>query len=148
MLVYIANNLIEIPEIVVIPERGSNFWFNDFDLTDLDTIRYQPMSDQIIIQQLRNETRAALARSAAGPTEERLENYIVRHLISLDQIDYDRDAELLYKLAEQVTERLKAYLPDNSEQENVALHRGKDLAEFIFRQMMQHYEESTTRFQA
>lgn len=144
----LIENMIEIPEIVVIPSREVNFFFDDFDLTGLDAIRYQPLSDKILIRQLRNDSQKELARSMEGLREEIIENYIITHLIDYDQIDYESQSELLYKLAGQIIEHLRQYLPDEDAVENVALSRGKDLAKMIFQQMMQHYRETPTEYKA
>ena len=42
--------------------------------------------------------------------EPRLEDYLIRHLIDHDQIDYDDHADLLYKLAGQMVARLRSYI--------------------------------------
>lgn len=97
----IADNSIEIPEIVVLPSREVNFWFDDFDLANLDAIRFQPSSDTILIRNLRTDTQRELARSQDGPRETRVENYIIRHLMDFPEVDYDSQADLLYKLAGQ-----------------------------------------------
>ena len=64
---------IEIPEIVVIPTREVTFGFHDFDLTGLESIARQPISDEIMVQRLRDEARTlscaarrGRARGAAG----------------------------------------------------------------------------------
>ena len=57
----IARNTIEIPEIVVIPSREVNFWFEDFDLTGFDPIRFQPLPDKMLIRTLRDDTQRELA---------------------------------------------------------------------------------------
>lgn len=144
----IAENTIEIPEIVVIPSREVNFWFEDFDLTGLDSIRYQPISDRIRIRNLRDQSQRELARSVSGPKEDRVENYIVKHLIDMDQIDYDSQADLLYKLAGQMVTHLRSYLDSEEDVENVALAHGRTLAQFIFDQMKTHYRETPTDYRA
>ncbi|POO48433.1 hypothetical protein CPJ18_26280 [Agrobacterium rosae] len=89
----IAENTIEIPEIVVIPSREVNFWFEDFDLSNLSSVRHQPISDRIRIRNLRDQSQRELARSVSAPKEARIENYIVKHLIDMDQVDYDMDRD-------------------------------------------------------
>jgi type III restriction enzyme len=49
---------------------------------------------------------------------------------------------LLYKLAGQVVARVKSYLANDAEVENVLLRHGRQLADFIFAQMMNHYRET------
>jgi len=144
----IAENTIEIPEIVVLPSREVNFWFEDFDLTGHQSIRYQPISDKIRIRNLRDDTQRDLARSVTGPKEGRVENYIVKHLIDMDQVDYDTQADLLYKLAGQMVTHLRTYLESEEDVENVALAHGKTLAQFIFDQMKTHYRETPADYRA
>jgi type III restriction enzyme len=144
----VAENMIEIPEIVVIPTRAVNFWFDEFELTGLETIRFQPLSDRILIRNLREETQRELARSASGPREALIENYIVKHLIDYDQVDYDAHSDLLYTLAGRMIVHLRSYLGNDNDVENVALAHGKVLAGFIFEQMMQHYHETPADYQA
>lgn len=144
----IAENSIEIPEIIVLPSREVNFWFDDFDLEKLDGIRFRPSSDTILIRNLRTDVQRELARSQDGPRETRVENYLIRHLIDFPEIDYDSQADLLYKLAEQMIEHLRSYLPTEEEVEAVALEQGKSLARFIFDQMKAHYRETPVEYRA
>ena len=138
---------IEIPEIVILPTREVTFGFNDFDLTGLESIARQPVSDQIMVQKLRDESRMTLARSVEGVREERLENYLVRYLMDRSEVDYDSQSELLFKLASQMVIRLREYLNDE-DVENVLLVHGQDLSRFIFEQMKLHYWETPTDYQA
>ena len=144
----IADNSIEIPEIIVLPSREVNFWFDDFDLEKLDGIRFRPSSDTILIRNLRTDVQRELARSQDGPRERRVENYLIRYLIDFPEIDYDSQADLLYKLAEQMIEHLRTYLPTEDEVEAVALEQGKSLARFIFDQMKARYRETPVEYRA
>ncbi len=144
----VADNTIEIPQIVVLPTSDVTFSFRDFDLVDLDSIAPQPLSDEIFVEQMRTGQRQTIARNMAFVREERLEDYLVVHLIGLEQVDYDTYSGLLYKLAGQMVARLRAYLPDDHAVENVLINQGKTLAQFIFRQMMRHYQETPTRYRA
>ncbi|WP_421789873.1 DEAD/DEAH box helicase [Hyphobacterium sp.] len=144
----IIKHTIEIPEIVVIPTRDVTFGFNDFDLSGLADKRWQPIGDSILIRNIRTETQRSLARNIDGPTEERLENYLVRYLIEHDEVDYDTQADLLYKLAGQMIDHLRSYLDDEDDVENVALGHGKAIADLIFQQMKEHYWETPTDYRA
>jgi type III restriction enzyme len=139
---------IEIPEIVVIPTQEVTFGFHDFDLTGLDAVAQQPISDEIMVQRLRDEARSYLARRAEGAREERPENYLVRHLMDMPEVDYDSQSELLFKLSGQMVQRLQTYLLTEDDIENVLLVHGKDLARFLFEQMKQHYWETPTDYRA
>lgn len=144
----IVELTIEIPEIVVLPTTDVTFGFHDFDLQGLETIARQPIADEIMVQRLRDETRTYLARSIEGAREERPENYIVRHLMDMPEVDYDSQSELLFKLSGQMVARLRSYLSSDEDVENVLLVHGKDLARFIFEQMKQHYWETPTDYRA
>jgi type III restriction enzyme len=144
----LVMHTISIPEIVVLPTSEVNFGFHDFDLSNLETIARQPLSDRIMVQRLRDESRAFLARTAEGVKEDRPENYIVRHLMDLPQVDYETQSELLFKLSGQVVKRLESYLATPEDVENVLIVHGKDLARFIFGQMQNHYWETATDYRA
>jgi len=138
----VAEGTISIPQIVVIPKRQVTFQFGDFDLTNLETINVRPIDDGLVIQNLRTEARIYLAKAIDDPRESRAEDYVVGKLIERDEIDYDAHADLLYKLASQVVARLHSYLASDSEVENALLYHGRQLADFVFAQMMQHYRET------
>jgi type III restriction enzyme len=144
----IADNTIEIPEIIVLPSREVNFWFDDFDLEGLDGIRFRPSSDTILIRNLRDDSQRELARSNAGPQEKRPEDYLIRHLIDYPEIDYDSHADKLYKWAGQVVARLRAYLATEEEVEAVAVEHGQALSRFVFEQMRRHYRETPVEYRA
>lgn len=140
--VTVADRTISIPQVVVLPKRQVTFTFEDFDLADLSAINMRPIEDGIIIEDLRTQARVYLARAADGPRESRAEDYLLRYLIERNEIDYDAHAALLYKLAGQVVARVKSYLANDAEVENVLLRHGRQLADFIFAQMMNHYRET------
>jgi type III restriction enzyme len=144
----LADNTIEIPQIVVIPTSEVSFSFRDFDLVGLDALAPQPMSDEIVVQQMRTGQRLAIERNLAAAREPRLEDYLVTHLIDHEQVDYAANADLLYKLSGQMLGRLRDYLSDEADVENVLVQQGKTLATFIFNQMMRHYQETPTRYRA
>ncbi|MBA3912391.1 MAG: DEAD/DEAH box helicase family protein [Acidobacteriales bacterium] len=138
----VADRTISIPQIVVLPKRQINFHFNDFELKDLATINVRPIDDGLVIQTIRTEVRQYLAKSIDDPREERPEDYLVRYLIERNEVDYDAHADLLYRLAGQVVARLRSYLETDAEVDNALLRHGRQLADFIFAQMMQHYQET------
>lgn len=140
--VTVADRTISIPQIVVLPKKQITFTFENFDLENLSTINMRPIEDGLIIEDLRTQARVYLMRTLDDPREARPEDYLVRYLIERNEIDYDAHAGLLYKLAGQVVARVKSYLADDAEMENVLLRQGRQLADFIFAQMMNHYRET------
>lgn len=146
----VVEGSIEIPQIVILPDsREVSFGYRDFDLEGLDRIAVRPMSDEIMIEELRTQERRFISRNLTETREARLEDYLVRHLIDYDPIDYDSHADLLYKLAGQMVAHLRSYLKDDAEVENVLLSQGKSLlVPFIFDQMKRHYWETPTNYKA
>ncbi|WP_133130218.1 DEAD/DEAH box helicase [Legionella yabuuchiae] len=144
----IAEYTIDIPNIVLIPTRNISYGFANFDLEGIERINYQPVSQEILMKYLRTNKSSILARDdAVNEKEPLLENYIVRVLIDNDLIDYDEHADLLYKLAGQVVSRLKSYLKDESDIENVLKYHQEKICNFIMTQLMQHYWETPTDYQ-
>ncbi|CUW39881.1 putative Type III restriction enzyme, res subunit [Magnetospirillum sp. XM-1] len=138
----VTERTMSIPQIVVIPKRQVTFHFRDFDLNELGSINHRPLDDGLVIQTLRTEVKTYLAKTVDDPREERMEDYLVRHLIDRNEVDYDSHADLLYKLAGQLVHRVRSYLTTDAEVENVLLRNGRQLADFIFAQMKQHYSET------
>ncbi|MDX1217392.1 restriction endonuclease subunit R [Sinorhizobium medicae] len=140
--VTVADRTISIPQIVVLPKKQVTFTFEDFNLANLESVNMRPIEDGIIIEDLRTQARIYLARAMDDPREARAEDYLVRYLIERNEIDYDAHAALLYKLAGQLVARVRSYLGNDGEVENVLLRHGRQLADFIFAQMMNHYRET------
>lgn len=144
---HVTAGTIEIPEIIVLPDTNVTFTFRDFDLSGLDQIGVRPMSNEITLQELRTERRSFILRTMAGTVRQtRFEDYLVSELFAYDEIDYDAHSDLLYKLTGQVVDRLRAYLPDDEAVENALVQHARQLADLIFGQMMQHYEETETTY--
>ena len=142
----VAAGTIEVPEIVVLPDSAVSFTFREFDLKNLDRIAFQPLADEIMVQQLRTEAKSFISIRMSGIKQDRLEDYVVGDLIGRDEIDYDEHAELLYKLAGQVMARLQSYLADEDEVERVLLDHTNRIGDFVFQQMMEHYIETETTY--
>lgn len=137
---------IDIPKIVVVPSDDATYGFRDFDL-DCKNIRLQPVSKDILIQNLQNNERYKLQDSSGAATEQRFEDYLIRGLIDFDDISYDEHAELLYKLAGQMVAHLRSYLADDDEVLNVLVCHNRQLVDAIYAQMQQHYFETATSYE-
>ncbi len=130
---------IDIPQITVLPTREVNYGFKQFDLTGLDKINFQPVSQEILLQHLEDNKVARIQWDAQHAKEQRLEDYIVRSLMEIDAIDYDEHADLLYGLAFQVVTRIKNYLDKDREKvENVLVYWQKQIRDFIWAQMKEN----------
>ena len=137
---------IDIPRIIVVPRGKVTCRFDDFDL-DLGNQHPRPVEQAILIQHLHDHERFRLEDANGFIEEERLEDYLVRGLIDFDDIDYDEQADLLYKLAGQVVAHLRSYLASDEEVVNVLQYRQNVLVNLIHSQMQEHYVEQAADFE-
>jgi type III restriction enzyme len=137
---------IDIPKIIVVPSDDATYGFQDFDL-ECKNIRLQPMSKDILLQNLQTNERYKLQDSSTVASEKRLEDYLIRGLIDFDDISYDEQAELLYKLAGQMIAHLRSYLGTEDDVFNVLVNHNRQLVDAIYAQMQQHYFETATSYE-
>ncbi|MBI3653362.1 MAG: DEAD/DEAH box helicase family protein [Acidobacteria bacterium] len=135
---------IDIPKIVVTPKGEVAYGYNDFDL-DTSGISLQPVAMDILIQHLHSNEREMLASKSLAQ-ETRLEDYIVRALIDYDDISYDDHADMLYKLAGQLTAHLRSYLPDEEALTNVLQYHQQRLAAAVHAQMQAQQWQGATDY--
>lgn len=144
------EHTIDIPRIVVVPKPGAadHLGFKDFSL-DTSAVHLRPVDDNILMKYLEDNTIEMLARGTGVVEENRLEDYLVRGLIDLNDVDYTSTSELLYKLAGQMVAHLRSYLPNDDAVKNVLQYRQQQLVNIIHSQMVQHYAEPPeTEFEA
>lgn len=140
---------IDIPQIVILPTREVNYGFTDFNLQYLDKINYQPVAQEILLQQLEgDQKRDTIHFGDEQALEVRLEDYIVRNLMDLNEIDYDSHAEMLYKLSAQLVKYLKHKWQDKDKVENILIYYQRQIRDFIWVQMQSHQWSSPTGYQA
>lgn len=142
----LVEGTIDIPRIIVLPREGSTVSFQPFTL-DLRSVRYQPVSRDLLMQFLRTNEQRTLSFAKVGVKETRLEDYLVRGLIDEPDINYDEHAELLYELAGQVVTHLRSYLSSDDEVRNILQYHENDLVAFIATQMRTHRSVSDTGFE-
>jgi type III restriction enzyme len=142
----LVERTIAIPELIVKPRVEVSFGFRPFSLEGLETWNYQPVSRELLLQQLRTEKQTRISGDDSGEREERLEDYLIKRLIDLDEVDYQEHAELLYSLAGQVVAHFRGRLGGDEDVRNVLVSRGKDMAQAIFIQMRQHMWHTDTNY--
>jgi len=136
---YVARS-IDIPRIIVVPKGEVVCGYEEFDL-DLAGQHPRPVEQAILVQHLHDHGRFRLEDATGELREERLEDYMVRGLIDFDDIDYDQQADLLYRLAGQVVAHLRSYLEDDDEVENVLQYHQSSLVNLIHSQMQAHFTQ-------
>ena len=129
---------IVIPEIIVVPTGEVRSGFGEFDL-DVSGITQQPVSDDVLLHALHSGERRRLTGRKEVEDERFIENYVVRHLVDFDDVSYDRDSELLYKLVGQIVAKLRTYLDDEKAVRNVMQTNQKRYAELVHTQMLPHF---------
>jgi len=144
--IYIALT-IAIPRVIVLPKGVVRAGFRDFSL-DLSAFRLQPVSQEILVRHLESGSEHVIGALTGGAAEERLEDYLVRGLIDFDDVSYDEQADLLYKLAGQVVAHLRSYLKDDDEVRNVLIFHAKQIAELVHTQMQPHAWEEASSYEA
>ncbi|MGE9271639.1 MAG: DEAD/DEAH box helicase, partial [Verrucomicrobiales bacterium] len=138
---------IDIPKIILAPSGDYEGRYEPFTL-DLLGVNLQPVSQNVLLQELREHKRYTLETGKGIVEESRLEDYIVRGLIDFNDIHYDEHADLLYDLATQVVNHLKNYLKDEDEVVNVLQYHQQVLVNLVHSQMQDHYVETATDYVA
>jgi type III restriction enzyme len=138
---------IDIPRITVQPVGDVTRGYREFKM-DLSRVNYQPVDNEILIQELHRREQYRLMSGTGIVPEEKLEDYLVRGLIDFNDISYDDQAELLYRLAGQTVAHLRSCLKDEDEVLNVLRYHQQGLVSLIHVQMQEHYEEKAVGYEA
>ena len=137
---------IDIPRIVVVPSGEVTSGFRDFDL-DTSNVHLQPVAKDLISQGLHDGQRYRLTSGDGIVEEDRLEGYLIGGLMDFDDVNYDENSDLLYKLAKQMVQHLQSYLSNEDDVLNVLQYHQQMLVNLIHAQMLAHYEEKATEYQ-
>ena len=141
-----VGHTIDIPRIVVAPTGEVTYGYHEFEL-DFSALNLQPSNRELISQSL--QTNEQISISAQPQIKyQRLEDYIVEHLVDKDDISYDEHANLIYKLAAQAIHNfsdIKEYSKD--ELHNIFFGYGKLIADNIHAQMTRHYWEEASGYE-
>ncbi|MCA9527525.1 MAG: DEAD/DEAH box helicase family protein [Myxococcales bacterium] len=139
---------IDIPEVTVVPTGEVTIVYADFDLDTSKLPALQPVERDIYIQHLASHEQQQLSSGGGGVGyERRLEDHVVRALIDFDDVDYDGNADLLYKLAGQMVAHLQGYLPDEEAVKNVLVYYQSRIGNLVHGQMLAHRHELTTGYE-
>lgn len=138
---------IDVPKIVVVPKGDVTCGYENFDL-DVSNINLQPVAQDILIQHLHDNLRYRLKDGSGIIQEKRPEDYLVRGLVDFDDVSYDEHAPLLYKLAGQIVAKLRSYLSEEEHVINVLQFHQQPLVNLVHAQMLQHYVETATAYEA
>ncbi len=130
------QNIIEIPRMDLV-QGDVEAYFTDFDL-DVSGFRYQALEKEIMVYDLKDHTTTTLkARTTAKGTPLRS---LVSELINYPEIDYDQNADLLFKLSQQALNALSETVDDAKQVSELVFDYKKLIARRVYDQMMAHHE--------
>lgn len=140
-----AQQTIEIPRILVVPEGEVRTGFKEFQL-DLSHVNYQPISNELWQQELRTGKLRVLALGEGSIDDLRLEDYIVAGLVDFDDVSYDDHSDLLYALATQTVQHFLSYLNEDDTRRILRVYQ-REIARLIHVQMQEHYWEEAVGYE-
>ena len=141
-----TDHIIEIPRIMILQQAEVKSGFHDFDL-DTGNLNYQPVSEEILVRKLREQENGIDIVIGKGRiVMDTPENIIVNELMNYSEINYDEQAELLYKLAGEAVVNFRTYLTDDKLMNVVQYHK-QEIGRYIRSQMMEHFYCETPAFE-
>lgn len=140
----IQLHTIEIPRIVLQPNGQTRVSYSPFTL-DTSRMRYSAPSEEIVLTDLQSLERRLIV-AGLPTTEPRLENYILRSIVDEQDIDYDSHADLLYRLAGEAVEAVRAYALSDQATAAILVHFGMDIGRQVLTQLRQHRLEEPAGF--
>lgn len=145
MVEEMIEKIISIPRVLLQQKHDVKGGFRNFDL-DVTGLNYQPVSEEILIKTLRTNENEVLQSAGVGVVRDAAEKIIVNELMNNDDVDYDREAELLFKLAKQSIAKLGAGR-DEKDLRNIVLYHKREIGKFIYAQMQPHFHLDKAEFE-
>ena len=142
----VVAGTIDIPRIAVEPVGEVYGKYKTFEL-DCAGFNQEHMDNEIVLHNLHTKKQRTLNR-ATGWKAKRLEDHIVGELINYDEVDYDRNADVLYDLAGQVVKHLVGRHGDEEKARDVLRQYYRVIARLVFAQMQENYDDSETKYEA
>ncbi len=139
---------ISVPRIYLLPKGEVTTGFRDFDLDTSTGFNLRPQEQATIIHEIRTGEREILQDRGLPLIEENLEDELVKRLIDFDDIDYDDQADLLYKLAGQAIDHLRSVNRTEDEAAQALLQHRQMLVDLIYAQMGKHRWQHAAGYEA
>lgn len=134
----VTDGSIEIPRITIQPTEDVSYGYKDFQL-NLSPFNYEPACIVIVKRSLTTgESTIQSYEDKWNDSNINLPNLILGQLVDFPQIDYDSQAVLLQKLANQVIDHLQAC---HTEDDAIKIIKGeaRSIAAEIYSQMKPHF---------
>ena len=140
------NNIIEIPRMTIQKE----VYQAEFQWFDLDTrlgFDLPALQDEIIRVSIgAGEKTVDTIQVKSGRKFNKPIDQIISVLIDYDDIDYDKNSELLYHLAQQALDAIEAHLEQKEDLAKVVFGFKKAIASNIYAQMKRHFVMVSTGY--
>ena len=111
--------------------------FDDFDL-DCKDFSYEQLREEIVRIGLKDNSYDVIGVktgvSFGSPVK-----LLISELINIPEIDYDSNADLLYKLSRQAIEKIQSNLGEGEQLKTVVFQSRSFIAKAIYTQMMEHF---------
>lgn len=141
----LIDKTIPIPRVLIQQKHDIKSGFKVFDL-DVAGLNYQPVSEEIIRRTLRTNESEILQSESSGVGRDTPENILVNELINYPEVDYDRESELLYKLAKQAIAKL-GNARSEEDLKNIVLYHKREIGKYIYAQLQQHFYLESSGFE-
>ncbi len=132
MVTEYKKNIIEIPR-MDLAQGETRAEFKNFDL-DITGFNFQALEQEIIRMGLKDRQVETLKAKSSGSYGNPIK-LIIAELIDYPEIDYDENAELLYHLATQAYEAIKANISNEEELPQAIFQFKAAIAEKVYNQM-------------
>jgi type III restriction enzyme len=137
MVTEYKKNIIEIPRMDLV-QGETRAEFKTFDL-DIAGFNFQALEQEIIRMGLKDKLVETLKAKSSGSYGNPIK-LIIAELIDYPEIDYDENSELLYQLATQAYEAIKANITNEDELPQAIFQFKAAIAEKVYNQMKQHFQ--------
>lgn len=130
------KNIIEIPRMDLV-QGEVKAGFESFDLST-DGFSFEQLNEEIIRRGLKDHKEDVI-KVQKGIYYGKPEKLLINEVINYSEVDYDENADLLHKLANQALDALKETLKENEDLNTVVFQWRTHIANRIYEQMMQHF---------
>jgi len=131
------NNIIQIPRMDLVQEIVTAS-FDDFNL-DINGFTYEQLNEEIIRIGLKDK-KMDVIEVKKGVYYGKPEKLLISELINFSEIDYDVNADLLHKLAQQAIAELQSHLQEGEDINTVVFQWRSLIGNRMYLQMMQHFK--------
>ena len=136
---------INIPRIKIGFEQQGDFTFDDFDIDTTAFNGYQPIAQKVIVNELIDKSKRAEMQAEFVDRYEDMTHYLLVHLIEKPEIAYQKVADLLHKLVNQVIDYITSYSGSELNTRRILFFYSPEIADKIHEQMKNHLRQAPVR---